>query len=468
MKVNRNISAVISNSQLHRTEDNLSASIQRLSSGYKINQAKDNPSGTAISNKMRAQINALSQAERNAGDGTSVLQTADGALNESMAILQRMRELSVQAATDSMTPSDKKACQDELIQLQDELNRISKDTEFNSKTLLDGSLERRVFSDQKVSNFRTSEYVDSKLYEFTAIPARHARGAADFGASGYNLADGNAHEVTLNGYTFLVPATTSENDVLEAIREGAETAGLSVDNTFSGASGILDLQLTTDAFGEADPIEIQIDGNVVSNPNNTNFRGTDAKVSLTDPSGACVGFTETATWKSNGNRVITTDQNGFELSFTIDEEDYPVTGIYKDYKLDATSIGAMKVQIGAHEAQEIEMSIPAVDTISLMIDDLNLVVNNGADRAIAALDDAIAEVSSVRSRIGAYENRIDFAVKSLEATNENMESAISRILDTDMAEEMSNYANQQVLDQAAISVLSQANDMPQQVLQLLS
>lgn len=106
MKVNQNISAVISNAQLHRTENNLSASIERLASGYKINRAKDNPAGIAISNKMRAQIEALNQSSRNAADGTSVIQTADGALNEMHAMLQRMRELSVQAATDSLTQSD--------------------------------------------------------------------------------------------------------------------------------------------------------------------------------------------------------------------------------------------------------------------------------------------------------------------------------------------------------------------------
>ena len=144
MKVNQNISAVISNAHLHRTEDKLAASIQRLSSGYKINSAKDSPSGMAISNKMRAQIDALDQSTENASDGISVIQTADGALTETHAILQRMRELSVQAATDSMTPADKEACQAEISQLQKEIDRIAGDTEFNSKIILDGSQDTRV------------------------------------------------------------------------------------------------------------------------------------------------------------------------------------------------------------------------------------------------------------------------------------------------------------------------------------
>ena len=136
--------------------------------------------------------------------------------------------------------------------------------------------------------------------------------------------------------------------------------------------------------------------------------------------------------------------------------------------MDVTSIGTMSLQVGAHEDQEIVVAIPAVDSKSLMVDTVNVCIYGGADKAIAKMDDAIAQVSAVRSRIGAYENRIDYTVKSLEATNENMESAISRIQDTDMAEEMTAYSNLNILNQAAISVLSQANDMPQQVLQLLN
>jgi flagellin len=133
-----------------------------------------------------------------------------------------------------------------------------------------------------------------------------------------------------------------------------------------------------------------------------------------------------------------------------------------------TDIGNMTLQIGAHENQVVDVRIPAATCEALYIDDLNLVRIGGADKAITALDAAISQVSDIRSRIGAYENRLDYAVTSLDATEENMESAISRLMDTDMAEEMSTYSNQNVLDQAAIAVLSQANDMPQQILQLLN
>ena len=458
MRINQNISAAITNAQLHRTEDKLTASIERLSSGFKINRASDNPSGMAISNKMRAQIDALDQADRNANDGTSVLQTADGALNETMEILQRMRELAVQAATDSMTDADKAACQDELFELQHELDRIAEDTEFNSKSLLDGSQDRRVFSNQNVSNFRTSEHVDDGDYAVEIIPGRRARG--EFTIDG-TLTDGYSHQISLNGYNFEVCG--DYNKVLESLREGAQMAGISIEE--GAAAG--EYYLTTKSYGAQDPIEIIVDDVLKSNPNDDTYAGKDAEVTL----GA--GFSATATTYTDGNRVTITDADGFEITFTVGDESFDETArnvdnTAKDYELDVTSIGTMSIQVGAHEGQEIVVAIPAVDSVSLMVDDANLCIKGGADKAIAKMDEAIAQVSAVRSRIGAYENRIDYTVKSLEATNENMESAISRIQDTDMAEEMTAYSNLNILNQAAISVLSQANDMPQQVLQLLN
>ena len=166
MRINNNMSAVITNKQLLRTENNLTKSMERLSSGLKINHAKDNPAGMAISNKMQAQIDALDRASSNASDGTSVLQIADGALNETSAILQRMRELSVQAANGTNSLEDKQAIQDEIEALKDEVNRISKDTEYNSKSLLDGSLDTRVYTDNaNVSRVNVSDYVNPGKYE---------------------------------------------------------------------------------------------------------------------------------------------------------------------------------------------------------------------------------------------------------------------------------------------------------------
>ena len=158
MKVNYNMSAVVTNKQLLTTEGKLTGAMEKLSSGLKINRAKDDAAGMAISNKMKLQIDGLDQASRNASDGDSVLQTADGALDEVTNILQRMRELSVQAATDTNSLGEREAIQEEINSLRDEVDRVSRDTEFNTKALLDGTLDTRVYA-KNVSRISTSVYV---------------------------------------------------------------------------------------------------------------------------------------------------------------------------------------------------------------------------------------------------------------------------------------------------------------------
>ena len=188
--------------------------------------------------------------------------------------------------------------------------------------------------------------------------------------------------------------------------------------------------------------------------------GTNAKV---DIHAAGSGFSTTATAAVDGNKVTITDRDGFEMSFLTKSG----LAAGSTAKLEVTDIGTMDLQVGANENQTIKVDIPEIDTETLYLDDLDVTTVTGADRAIVALDNALARVSSVRSAIGACENRLDSTVGSLDETSEDMTSALSRISDVDMAEEMTNYTQQNVLSQAAISVLSQANDIPQQVLQLL-
>lgn len=254
--------------------------------------------------------------------------------------------------------------------------------------------------------------------------------------------------------------------------------------------------LVTVDYGKSAKIEGTVFGNEIKDPVTgktpegkdagiTLIRDTDQKLDangqpIKDAAGNNVtygeGFSSTATCLTDGTKVTIRDLNGFEMIFEIDPEKdtqnvlkNAITGANKKATIDLemTNIGSMTLQVGAHENQVIDLRIPSVTCEALYIDDLNVVRKGGADKAIAALDDAIAQVSAVRSRIGAYQNRLDYAVSSLDGTVENMEAAISRIMDTDMAEEMSTYSNMNVLDQAGISVLTQANDMPQQILQLL-
>ena len=217
MKINQNISAVIVNDQLLRNEYNLSESVKKLSSGYKFNSAKDNPSGVAISYRMQAQINALNRASANTTDGTSMVETIDGAMGEMTSVLQRMRELCVQAASDTNTETDKDAIQQEIDALKKEVNRISTDTEFNGKTLLDGSLDRRSYVTTKtvdeddedivmessmfeqISNVQISDSVQSGKYSVVIETAPTHTVATIGGGFSETITKEFAGRITING-----------------------------------------------------------------------------------------------------------------------------------------------------------------------------------------------------------------------------------------------------------------------------
>ena len=489
MRINNNMSAVITNKQLLRTENNLTKSMERLSSGLKINHAKDNPAGMAISNKMQAQIDALDRASSNASDGTSVLQIADGALNETSAILQRMRELSVQAANGTNSLEDKQAIQDEIEALKDEVNRISKDTEYNSKSLLDGSLDTRVYTDNaNVSRVNVSDYVNPGKYEIN-IKTAATDTATDVGINSTGTgAIGASGTISINGSSVDIDANDTMSEVYEKIRAAAEVgeAEMKTDDgtftglqasrygssaalviTFSGKEGVSTtkdfataLGYTTDLTTDAKTGTMTYDAAKAGNS------GTDAEVELSV--GKVIAgtkdtsiFTSTATVATDGNRVTITDRDGFSMSFLAKE------GKTGKTVFDVTDIGNMTLHIGANEHQNMDVRIQEISCETLYIDDLDVTTVTGSDRAISALDDAIAMVSDARSKIGAYENRLEYATSSLDTFEENMTDAMSRLTDVDMAEEMTNYTQYNVLQQAGVSVLSQANDLPQNVLSLL-
>lgn len=367
MKVNYNISAIIANSQLKKNDDRLSVSSQRLSSGYKINQAKDDPSGIAIGKKMRAQIRALEQADQNSNDAISVVESADGALMEVHDMLQRMNELAVKASTDTATDADRELIDEELQQLKKEIDRIAKDTDFNGQTLLDGTFDRK----------------------------------------GYT-GDGN------------VKMLNASDSVL---------------------AGVYNISLTAaDVDGK---LQIQA-----------------ASLNSTTAAGAG-DFISSAQMKIDGDKVTFSDENGNIITMYATE-----AGNY-DLDVDITDIGPMRVQIGANEGQVLSIRIPQVSLVHLGINETDVLTKDNAQKAIDEISDGISYVSSVRSRLGAYQNRLEHTTSSLDVTQEEMTGAYSRIMDVDMAEEMTEYTNLQVLVQAGTSMVAQANERPQQVLQLL-
>ena len=498
MRINNNMSAVITNKQLLRTENNLTKSMERLSSGLKINHAKDNPAGMAISNKMQAQIDALDRASSNASDGTSVLQIADGALNETSAILQRMRELSVQAANGTNSLEDRRAIQDEIEALKEEIDRISKDTEYNSKALLDGSLDTRVYTDTgKASRINVSDYVKPGKYELeikeAARKAQAGSTANTIKSDDHTTKIGVSGTVSVNGHGVDIDKDDTMAEVFEKLRAGAEIgeAELVTDTTnqnefkgfqaarygstvplvltFSGKDGTTSEDFANKLGYAADLTKDPDTGNMIYDASKQEAtKGLDAQVEL--HRGTVIAgtqeksdFSATATVTASGNRVTITDRDGFSMSFLAKEgQAGKGTTVFE-----VTDIGNMTLHIGANEHQNMDVRIQEISIESLYIDDVDVTTVKGADRAMSALDDAIAMVSDTRSKIGAYENRLEYATSSLDTFEENMTDALSRLTDVDMAEEMTNYTQYNVLQQAGVSVLSQANDLPQNVLSLL-
>ncbi len=474
MHINRNMSAVLTNNQLLRTENRLAASMERLSSGLKINHASDNPAGIAISNKMKAQIDALDQAESNASDAISVVQIADGALNEVTSILQRMRELSVQAANGTNSYEDKKVIQAEIDELEKEVNRISTDTEYNTKTLLDGSSDVRVYAD-KADRFYVTEAVDADKYRINikamASPAELTIPAASPTEDGKIIINGVAAEIT---------SGMSEADYLAAVRNAAEEAGCFVEN--DGAN----LTIKSETYGSTGEMEVSVSEDLAvslgvaaqgtldtsSESYLIEVSGKDAEVTLPTDLEASK-FSTTTTVHTDGNRIQITDSNGFSIDFLIDDSYVPDTAdaaanaIGGNYEIEVTEIGSLTIQIGANEHQTMDVRISEVSSKSLYLDTIDVTTTGGAEKAMVTLDEAIARLTETRSRLGAFQNRLEYATSSLSATGENVTTAYSGLMDTDMAEEMSEYTQQNVLDQAAISVLAQANELPQQVLSLL-
>jgi flagellin len=332
---------------------------------------------------------------------------------------------------------------------------------------------------KNVTRIQVSDYVNPGEYslEITAAATQGKENVTKDYTS--TAAVGQAGTFSINGATVEVSATDTYAEVFEKIRDAAEMGNATVE--LDSVSG--NLTIESNAYGRNSAVKLNFDSQALADElgftgvvpigdsyvNGTvqadgtiayNNTGTDAQVTLTTSTNG-TGFHNTATYTTDGNKITITDNGGFSLSFLAD------AGYADVVDFDVTDIGTMTLHIGANENQNIEVRIEEVSCESLYIDDVDVRTEGGASKAITQFDDAISKVLSVRSKLGAYQNRLESSVSSLDTFEENMTDAISRLTDTDMAEEMTNYTQQNVLNQAAISVLTQANDMPQQVLQIL-
>ena len=571
MRINYNISSIIARNCLNNNDTRLSDSIKRLSSGYKINSAADDAAGLANSLKMSAQLRCLKQANNNANDGVSVVNTADGAMTEMHEILQRMNELAIQAANGTNADSDREQIQLEIDQLVQELDRIAETTQFNAQNLLDGSFAYKGYTNtENVKVMSYSDGVTSGTYMIKGLEYYHDEDTIkDYDA--YIKQDANGEVTHEDRYSATsadkvrnaLVTTTTINSGLKAFPDGSrviledENIVIKGENDFEvkltlndrtavKGSGVTTTStvkyFSTDSFKNVSVEsadgktkynirEVNIvkatDENGKQLPNTTTtinsgatqnpysgltedfadafkdvfpdkaIKVTDCKFdekkgefSITAAATDDLNNPKTKTFKviienpsgwdekKDGNYINSLDPavKANYLNHYLDTHTDTTRTTYKvgneaDDKnsilLDLTGKGAMRLQVGANEGQVIQVEIPALQALYLGVKDLDISTEDKATAAIDIVGDAINQLSGIRAKIGAYANRIEHTIANLDNTEENMTAAYSRIMDVDMATEMTEYSTVQVLVQSSTAMLAQANERPQSVLQLL-
>ncbi|MCR4764009.1 MAG: flagellin [Lachnospiraceae bacterium] len=396
MRVNYNVSAMIAQNALAGNDKRVNDSMGRLSSGLKIVNAKDNPSGLAMSRRMNAQIKSMQKANASTNDGINIIKTADGVLSEIHEMLQRMNELSVRAANGTLQDVDREYIQDEISNLKDEIQRISDTTQFNGQNLLDGTFDKR-------------------------------------------------------GYVTRMDGTTDPKLKVATFSEEMPTgkyrlAGLKVDV-------MQDVEKKNGAY---------LDDAVMLDPSTLDYSAFSLVDESTTPPRTVMDATTTdLTATVKGDQVTIKDGSGKSITLQIDRN------FNESVQLELTDIGPLTMQVGANEGQVIDIKIPAISLNNLGIRFTDVSNITWAQEAIAEVKGAIDFVTRLRSDLGAFQNRMEHTVTGLDINEENMTAAYSRIMDADMAEEMTEYSTMQVLTQAGISMLSQANQRPSELLQLL-
>ena len=474
MRIATNVSAIVSNNALQKSQDRLTKSIARLSSGYKINSSSDDAAGYAISEKMRLQLRGLNQADNNAADGVSVLHTAEGAMEEIQSMLARMKELSVQAANGTNSVDERSAIQSEIDSLNSEIDRISSNTEFNSQTLISGNLSRRVYSNYEgVNQIEVSDNFVAGNYGITIT--QDARQAIVVGNGAVTMSDTatvtkeQAGTISMNGYGIEI----SEGDTLAGIMgklvDGADKIGGRVFAITAGATN--DTKVNGTDYAGYEPQTSYAGNNIVFM---TKESGSSKTMNITCSNAELANMLGIATAATNSGMYaegsdVPSNVAGTQFSDTAKADDKSTATSTQTAKVtqEVTDVGTMSVHVGANENQVILIDIPAVTSYTLGTENLNVMTSVTASEAIDTIDTAVAYANRVRSQMGAYENRFEHTTNNLGTASENLTSAISTMTDTDMAEEMTEYTSLNVMTQAATSILAQANERPSTVLQIL-
>ncbi len=476
--INTNIASLTAQRNLNVSQNALDIALQRLSSGLRINSAKDDAAGLAISERFTAQINGLTQASRNANDGISLAQTAGGALGTADSMLQRIRQLAVQSANATNSASDRQAIQAEVGQLTAELDRTAQTTAFNGKNLLDGTFGTAQFQvgananqtiQATMANFRTNQYGD---YRITGQATTAVAGTA----SGITLAS----NLTVSG------AIGSAN-VAVAIGESAKAIATGV-NAVTGSTGVTAAAKTTVnvTFGAAGAYKLAVvsdNGTAASVSISFNLSaattadGLSAAVSAFNSQTSKTGVTAQVDVAGTGITLTNATGNNIEITnsatdagaTTVGTAAALVTGtstsatVTGQVTFDASkaySVTTTAASLGVLSAASASATLKAVSTL-----DVSTVA--GANLALFIVDAALSTVNGERAQLGALQNRFQSTISNLSITTENLTAARSRIRDADFAKQTAAMTRDQILQQAGTAVLRQANALPRNVLTLL-
>jgi flagellin len=520
MRINTNVPALISYNALTATNKSLQKSIERLSTGLRVNSAADDAAGLAISEKMRAQYRGLDQATSNAQDGISMIQTAEGALNETHSILQRMRELSVQAANDTLTQEDRSYIQLEIDELTTEIDRISTTTQFNKKQLLDGSAavlwsssslglkaiingglrEIDQFGQKlvKEGNFKitmtvitagVSELLKTDIFKLKHSSTSDPTGKigtvpTTFTASLYDIDkfwDANGKFMLEDPKTititrgdgaqgsFTIYSTDTIQNLMNKIT-GVKYDGVAIVSSANyGTTAVKGtIEISSGVAGAAGKLTFSGDEDILKALSlNTVKEATENTYKYKIENAHTGGVTKPAITSGTvtGNVVYGAVHKNVDFLFKLTAAALNA-GEHKDFYLhlaDNTTV----FQIGANQGEDMGIHIGDMSASALGVSNVQVMSRELAARSITVIDNAINRVSMQRARLGAYQNRLEHTINNLTTASTNLKSAESRIRDADMAKEMMTFTKLNVLSQAGNAMLAQANQLPSNVLTLL-
>ena len=466
LRINNNAAAMTAHRNLSGSDSALNKSIERLSSGYKINSAGDDPAGLVISEKLRAQVSGLGQAISNAGDAVNMVKTAEGALNEVNKLLRSMRDLAVHAANSGA--NDSAAIQADQAQIRSALqsiNKISSETQFGNKKLLDGSagLTASITGSSVVAVNLSSASISTDLTGISIDVKTAAAKATTTGTALINV-DNSNNSITINGVQ--ITGGVDEASTIDAINAKSNETGV----VASATAGHL-LVLTQQEYGSDKKIAVS-SGTALYGAATAAAVGTDVRAEVTT-NGTTAGLTDTGSngmW-DHGTGTTLKDSLGNAIQLT-DAAAGAVADVGAQFNVAA---GTLNFQVGAYAGQTRQMNIASVAsdqlglTASSTFTDLSQIdVTTDAQESIKVLDKAISDISTQRANMGAVQkNVLESSINSLTVAQENISASESSIRDTDMASEMVSFTKSQILEQAGVSMLAQANQAPQQLLKLL-